>query len=221
MIRQLDINYLRKTQGFLIPYATLNAFITTKYYLPIASLKKKLDKSIGFYIAAKIKIPILVLSLIFHVAYGYGLDGFVLGLAMGANLIATDFCRYYFIVFDNVDTAISVSISKLLVFISSIPLITIKAYYSMPNVWLVLNLFSTIISFIGLLKITKNINLRWLYSTYRRSLSKKVRRALLMQYRILYQVSSGQRLSLCVDQEHMLRIMPTQKFQMYVIPPYN
>ena len=162
MIRQLDINYLGKAQVFLIPYATLNAFLTTKYYLPIASLKKKLDKSIGFYIAAKIIIPILVLSLIFHVAYGYGLDGFVLGLAMGANLIATDFCRYYFIVFDNVDTAISVSTFKLLVFISSIPLITIKAYYSMLNVWLVLNLFSTILSFIGLLKITKNINLRWL-----------------------------------------------------------
>ena len=99
--KALDINYLGKAQVFLIPYATLNAFITTKYYLPIASLKKKLDKSIGFYIAAKIIIPILVLSLVFHVAYGYGLDGFVLGLAMGANLIATDFCRYYFIVFDN------------------------------------------------------------------------------------------------------------------------
>ena len=33
MIRQLDINYIGKAQVFLIPYATLNAFLTTKYYL--------------------------------------------------------------------------------------------------------------------------------------------------------------------------------------------
>ncbi len=164
LIRQIDITYLGQAQIVLIPALFVSAFVTNKYYLPIASLIDENEKLNGFFRTLKIIIFYFIVSIFILLFTFDKVNGIALGLPMAIYLIATEYSRYFLIAFRRASLITIVTSLRFTILLSSLIFfryfqdINLMQYF----IWPFLLIIATIPSLISAIICFKSLGLNLL-----------------------------------------------------------